>query len=110
QRWNQDSTGVIDSSEPGDVFGTRLYTGDFNNDDKEDLAVGVPGEDISTDVTQNVGAVNLLYGSTSGLRSSASGSTPDDQLWHQNISSVKDTAENGDQFGLALPLSPERFI
>jgi hypothetical protein len=34
---------------------------DFNNDGKDDLAIGVPGEDLSS------GGVNVIYGSATGL-------------------------------------------
>jgi hypothetical protein len=40
--------------------------GDFNNDGFDDLVVGAPGEDIGT--INNAGAVNIFYGSSSGLR------------------------------------------
>ena len=38
---------------------------DFNGDGIDDLVVGVPGEDIGA--TTNAGAVNVIYGSESGL-------------------------------------------
>jgi FG-GAP repeat len=38
---------------------------DFNNDGAADLAVGVPGEDVGS--ISDAGAVNVLYGSASGL-------------------------------------------
>jgi hypothetical protein len=40
---------------------------DFNSDGKDDLAIGVPGEDVGS--TINGGAVQVLYGSSSGLSS-----------------------------------------
>jgi hypothetical protein len=33
-------------SEEKDIFGAGLAVGDFNNDDKNDLAIGSPGEDF----------------------------------------------------------------
>ena len=42
--------------------------GDFNRDGFDDLAVGVPGEDVGTVV--DAGAVNVLYGTASGLAAS----------------------------------------
>jgi FG-GAP repeat len=38
---------------------------DFNGDDFDDLAIGVPNEDVGGQV--NAGAVNILYGSAGGL-------------------------------------------
>lgn len=69
---------------------------DFNGDGHEDLAVGVPGEDIGAAI--DAGAVNVLYGSSSGLQTSS----PADQFWHQNSPGVEDTAEVGDEMGSSL--------
>lgn len=56
----QGSPGIPDTWEPGDDFGAALTTGDWNGDGKDDLAIGVPGED-------DVGAVLVLFGSDFGL-------------------------------------------
>jgi hypothetical protein len=63
---------------------------DFNNDGADDLAVGVPGEDVGGAV--DAGAVNVLYGSGGGLTGAGS------QQFTQPVSAV----EPGDQFGTAL--------
>jgi hypothetical protein len=68
---------------------------DFNNDGADDLAVGVPGQDIGSPPF-NSGAVNVLYGSATGL--SATGS----QLFSQDSPGVAGTPEEGDLFGDAL--------
>jgi hypothetical protein len=52
--------GIPDVMESGDEFGAALTTGDWNGDGKDDLAIGVPGED-------DVGAVLVLFGSQFGL-------------------------------------------
>src|SRR5215212_8760125 len=64
---------------------------DFNNDGADDLAVGVPGENVGSIV--DAGSVNVLYGST-GTGLSGAGS----QLFTQPVSAV----ETGDQFGSVL--------
>ncbi len=95
QDWHQNKPGVDSSVEEGDAFGATLATGDLNNDGIDDLAIGVPGEDIGTAI--DAGAVNVLYGgSPDGL--SATG----DQFWHQNIGTVWGDAEPGDRFGATL--------
>jgi hypothetical protein len=96
QFWNQNSTGILDVSEGGsgfglpDVFGAALASGDFNGDGRDDLAIGVPGED------SDQGAVNVIYGSATGLSSTGN------QFWHQNVSGVPGVGENWDHFGIAL--------
>lgn len=93
QFWNQDSSGVEDTAEAFDNFGWAVAAGDFNNDGRDDLVAGIPSEDVNAGPVNDAGAVQVFYGSASGL--SASG----DQFWHQDSSGVEDTAEPGDQFG-----------
>jgi hypothetical protein len=67
---------------------------DFNGDGFDDIAVGVPLEDVGT--ASDAGAVNVIYGSAGGL------SDVGDQLWTQQSFGVFDAAEIGDHFGEAL--------
>ncbi len=60
QFWHQDSFGIAEQREQGDNFGSALAAGNFNRDGFEDLAIGVPVEDIGG--IENAGAVNVLYG------------------------------------------------
>jgi FG-GAP repeat protein len=53
------------SPEAGDRFGTAVAKGDFNRDTFTDLAVGAPGEALAG--AAGAGAVNVFYGSASGL-------------------------------------------
>ncbi len=94
QLWHQDVTGVEGGAETDDHFGAALTAGDFNGDGRADLAVGVPGEDVGS--TENAGAVNILYGSASGLTATG------DQIWDQNATGVEETANAEDWFGWAL--------
>jgi hypothetical protein len=68
--------------------------GDFNGDGNGDLAIGVPGEDIGA--KSNAGAVNVIYGTASGL------DAVNNQFWHQDSPVVENFSEAGDQFGFAL--------
>ena len=68
---------------------------DFNNDGADDLAVGVPGQHVGAPPF-NSGAVNVLYGSATGLTATGS------QLFTQNTPGVPGTADEGDFFGDAL--------
>jgi hypothetical protein len=96
QRWAQGSPDVAEDPEDGDAFGSALAAGDFDNDGTHDLAIGVPSEDLGAD--DGAGAVNVLYGSSTGLQQS----NPADQLWTQDSESVQGAAEDGDLFGSAL--------
>jgi hypothetical protein len=100
QFWHQNRPGVLNGAEAGDRFGASLVAGDFNGDGFHDLAIGVPGESVGS--VQGAGAVHLLFGSPSGLRASASGTTPDDQFWHQGKPGVEDVEEFNDGFGASL--------
>jgi FG-GAP repeat len=90
QLFSQATPGVPGSAETDDGFGSALATGDFNNDTFADLAVGAPGESVGAAVA--AGAVNVLYGSATGLTGTGS------QLFTQ----VGGAVEAGDQFGSAL--------
>jgi hypothetical protein len=91
---HQDTSGIDDSNEFGDGFGTSLAAGDFNGDGRDDLAIGVPNESIGT--TSGAGAVHMLLGSASGLTATGS------EVFHQNTTGIQETAETNDSFGAAL--------
>jgi disulfide bond formation protein DsbB len=90
QLWSQDSPGVAGGAEGADFFGQALAAGDFNGDAHAELAVGAPGENVST------GVVHVLLGSRAGLTATGS------QLWSQDSPGVAGTAEQGDRFGDTL--------
>ena len=89
--FHQDSPGVLGLAEAGDLFGAALAVGDFDSDGHDDLAIGIPGEDIGAIV--DAGAAGVLFGRASGL------SAIRDQAWSQNSAGVLGVAEAGDGFG-----------
>ena len=89
----QDSIG-LDPSEEGDAFGWALASADFNKDQKADLVVGAPFEDVG-EITE-AGAVHVLYSTAAGPAAVNS------QFWHQSVEGMPDAAEQRDWFGYAL--------
>lgn len=94
QQWTRDSPDVDGDPRGGDQFGDALTTGDFDGDGYADLAIGIPGAQVSG--RSIAGAVTVLYGSASGLTAAGS------QLWHQDVADVEGVAEISDRFGRAL--------
>jgi hypothetical protein len=91
QLWSQNSTNVLDEAEAGDSFGAALASSDLDRDGHADLAIGVPSESVGT--AAGAGAVNLLYGSDSGIAST------NNQLWSEDSLGQP---KHGNQFGAAL--------
>jgi len=90
--WHQDRSGVRDVGEDGDRFGAALAVGDFDGDGYDDVAVGVPGEQVKT--YDDAGMVLIISGSADGL----GGSTK----WTQQSSGVPSASRAGNGFGTAL--------
>jgi FG-GAP repeat len=94
QYWTQDSPGIKDRVEPGDLLGRSLYGADFNNDGYADLAIGVAYEDVG-DVFDS-GAVSVIYGSATGLAG------PGNQFISQDTPGILDQAEPSERFGWSV--------
>jgi hypothetical protein len=99
QPWHQDVGGVADLAEDGDAFGLALSVGDFDADEFEDLAIGVPEEDLAvppifTLIRRDAGVLHVLHGGPTGLNVSGS------QLWNQN--GLGEAPQSFDWFGRAL--------
>ena len=94
QLWTQDSDGIEDQAEAGDLFGSGLAAGDFNGDGVDDLGIGVHGE--SVDGAKGAGAANIIYGTATGLAAGGN------QFWSQNSPGVDGEAGEADNFGFAL--------
>ena len=94
KKFHQDTPGIGGACEGMDSFGISLAAGDFNKDSFDDLAVGVPLEDIGDE--EDAGMVHILFGSANGLTSSG------DLTLHQNTPHVPGSCEEGDLFGHSL--------
>jgi hypothetical protein len=94
--WHQDRSSVADTASAHDLWGSALTTGDFDGDGYDDLAVGIPHEDVGSPTVPNAGAVNVLYGSDTGIISAGS------DYWHQDSPGVGSYTESDDRFGYSL--------
>lgn len=98
QYGHQNNIDFIGVKQPGDFFGYHLAVGDFDGNGISDLVIGVPNDHIGI---FRAGAVNLIYGSPTGLRSiPGPGLRPGTQIWHQNSPGVPDFCEADDGFGV----------
>ena len=90
--------GVHVAHAAGSGSSTGIASGDFDGDGRDDLAVGVPFEDVGPegDEINDAGAVNVIYGGADGLKPGGN------QFWHQEQPGVADQSESGDHFGQAL--------
>lgn len=84
---DQDSSSVGGEAEAYDFFATSLAVGNFDGDAYDDVAIGVIGED-------DFGAVQILFGSSSGLNGAR-----DLFLYDEDLGG---TRELGDYFGEVL--------
>jgi FG-GAP repeat protein len=94
QQFTEDTPGVVGNTEADDHLGHLLAAGDFNNDNRADLAISALFEDVGT--IPDAGAVTALYGSASGLAAAGS------QQLTQDTAGVPGSAEDGDAFGEGL--------
>lgn len=78
----------------GDRFGAALAAGDFDHDQRDDLAIGVPGEDVRG--AGGAGLVHVLFGSDDGLDATR------DQAWHQASRGIASAPETDDRLGATL--------
>jgi len=65
RRFTQFSEGIGGDGENGDAFGFALAVGDFDGDGFDDLAIGVPQEDVGS--VSDAGGVHVLFGGADGL-------------------------------------------
>jgi FG-GAP repeat/CARDB len=99
---SQQMASVPNVSQSGDEFGAALAAGDYNGDGFQDLAVGVPGENIGA--LNNCGTANILFGKATGLDGAGSTEIHEDSFATVGVTtfSIADVAEANDQFGRTL--------
>ena len=93
QLWHQGSAGIADAGLGFyDGFGQTLTAADLDGDGHDDLAIGVPSEDVGG--ARDAGAVNVIYGAGVGLRADGN------QFWHQDSAGIADFVGRSDLFGV----------
>ena len=116
QIFTQADMGGSNAAENDDRFGAALAAGDFDGDGRQDLAIGVPGEDVIFSVTtqcgtrtctvtydvENAGLVHAIYGSQSGLSTSVRAPQTFNQASLSALGDIVQIIEPGDQFGSLL--------
>jgi hypothetical protein len=93
QRWSQASPGVPSDPHLVEWFGYTLVSHDFGRSGRDDLAIGVPNEDVGG--RKHAGMVEVLYGKADGLSASHA------QAWTWATPGVAGPLTN-DHFGEAL--------
>ena len=96
QFWTQDSRGVRDAAERGDMFGAALLAGAWLPGAEDDLAIAATWEDVPSGSLGYDGVVHVLPGATEGLTGQR------DQLWSQETPGVLEQAEVFDFFGSSI--------
>lgn len=89
QNWSLDSPGIRGRAAEGDGFGDAVASGDFDGDDRDDLAIGVPGRGGS-------GLVLVLYGQRDGLSARSA------QTWSRKSAGLQGGLTTDADFGRSL--------
>lgn len=101
QLLQQGTYGLNNTRQRFDAFGQSLAAGDFDWDGYPELAIGVPGQDVSG--VDRAGAVHIVNGSSNGLTSAG------DRLWTQDTPGVLGGTRDGREGESADYLSPQFF-
>lgn len=96
QIWSRSTSLIVGIAESGDHFGAALATGDINGDRCDDLAIGVPNDDVSGVV--DAGSIQVIYGSPAGLTAAGN------QLRYVGASGIPGVLETNDRFGFSLAI------
>jgi hypothetical protein len=99
-RVSQTTSGVPDTAEDGDEFGSAVVVADLNGDGYDDIVVGIPGENVGR--IEDAGAVQYLRGGSGGLLTRSGSITTGQIYYDQGSAHVEGTVVADDRFGSAL--------
>lgn len=88
------SDGFPGSSDADDHLGASLAVGDFSGNGSDDLAIGVPGTDLTT--TIDAGAVIIVYANVTGLHPENA------EAFARGLNGLGGEGQTGERFGFAL--------
>ena len=94
QFWHQGLSTLEGVAEVDDNFGFAIAAGDINNDGLDDVAVGVPGQNVAG--AADAGTVHVLFSASRGIV--ASGNT----ILDQSLTGFGESPEANDRFGSSL--------
>ena len=84
----------LGSQDAGDHFGSSLTVGQFNQNARDDLAIGIPDEDILS--TVDAGVVMIVYGGIAGLDPGGS------EVFYRGANGLTGAYQADEKFGYAL--------
>jgi hypothetical protein len=90
QLWSQGASGILETAEYDEAFGSTLAAGDFNGDGQDDLSVTACCETLAL---SQEGLVHIIYGSLTGL------SGLGNQTFAQSVDGILGDQEFNDFFG-----------
>lgn len=103
QRFRVGADGLFGTAHVDDRWASALAAGDFDQDGRDDLAVGCPRCDAFTaQLPADTGGVWVLYGSATGLSTSGESYFDQDSVDALDGAPMLNSCEEGDRFGRAL--------
>jgi hypothetical protein len=94
QIFSEATPGVLGSPAESDYFGAALTSGDYDNDGRDDVVVGVPRQMVGG--FEFVGQIAVLFGSSTGI------TTAGDQIWNAGSTGMLGPVQFGTLFGGVL--------
>ena len=97
--FHQNTSGIAGEAASGDRFGESVATGDLDGDGFDDVVIGVPGEYrcwTGINVCGDVGAINILYGSATGITSAGN------EYITQRTTGISGIPNVGEEFGASV--------